>query len=61
MVAQSASVQALLVTGVKPSFLFWERVYTKVTEEREAIWLVRSIQQTTITFSSEICKSGQLL
>lgn len=61
MVAQSASLQALVPTGVKPSFLFWERLYTKVTEEREAIWFVRAIQQATITFSSEIRKSEHLL
>lgn len=61
MVAQSTSLQALVATGAKPSFLFWERLYTKVTEEREAVWLVRAIQQATITFSSEIPKSEQLL
>jgi len=61
MAAQSPSLQALVATGAKPSFLFWERLYTKVTEEREAVWLVRAIQQATITFSSEIRKSEQLL
>jgi len=60
MVAQSPALQALVATGAKPSFLFWERVYTKVTEEQEAIWLVRALQQVTITFSSEIRKSEQL-
>lgn len=61
MVAQSTPLQALAATGPRPPFLFWERLYTKVTEEREAIWLVRAIQQATITFSSEIRKSEQLL
>jgi hypothetical protein len=61
MVAQSTSLQALVATSPKPSFLFWERVYTKVTEEQEAIWFVRAIQQATIAFSSDIRKSEQLL
>lgn len=60
MVAQSTALQALVATGAKPSFLFWERVYTKVTEEQEAIWLVRALQQATVTFSSEIRNSEQL-
>lgn len=59
-VAQSTTLQALVATGTKPSFLFWERVYTKVTEEQEAIWLVRALQQVAITFSSEIRRSEQL-
>jgi hypothetical protein len=61
MVAQSTALQALVASGAKPSFLFWERVYTKVTEEQEAIWLVRALQQATIIFSSEIRKSEHLL
>jgi len=60
MVAQSTSLQVIVATGAKPSFLFWERVYTKVTEEQEAIWLVRALQQATVAFSSEIRKSEQL-
>jgi hypothetical protein len=53
-------LQALVAAGAKPSFLFWERVYTKVTEEQEAIWVVRALQQATITFFSEIRKNEQL-
>ena len=34
---------AILATGIKPSFVFWDRVYRKITAEDE-IWLVRATQ-----------------
>ena len=59
MISQNATVQAIS-SPLKPSFLVWDKVYQKLTDVEEEIWLLRAIESTATFFSAELEKFEQL-
>ncbi|KAH9976102.1 ARM repeat-containing protein [Lactifluus volemus] len=44
----------------RPSFLVWDKVYQKLTDVEEEIWLLRAIESTATFFRAELEKFEQL-
>ena len=45
---------------MKPSFLLWDRIYQKITDEDEERWLLRAIDVSLLYFSEELSKNENL-
>ncbi|CEG70748.1 hypothetical protein RMATCC62417_06588 [Rhizopus microsporus] len=45
--------QQLLQTSPKPSYLLWDRIYTKATPADEGIWLIRALSNVCLNESKE--------
>lgn len=56
---RNATVQSLLASGAKPSFLLWERVYQKLAETDDQVWLLRAGEAVLSFYKAEIMKSEQ--
>jgi len=48
------------VIGAKQSFLLWDKVYQKITDEGEEKWLLRAIDACLQYFPTELSKSEAL-
>lgn len=46
--------------GARQSFLLWDRVYQKITDEVEEHWLLRAIDASLLYFSEELSKNEVL-
>lgn len=56
---RNAALQSLIATGAKPSFLLWEKVYQKLAEPEDQVWLLRAGEAVLEFHKSEILKSEQ--
>ena len=56
---RNATVQSLLATGAKPSFLLWEKVYQKLAEAEDQVWLLRAGEAVLSFYKDEMMKSEQ--
>jgi len=54
------SLQALSATGTKPSFLLWDKVYVKVTDAEDQLWLLRACEAVFSFFASDLKKNETL-
>lgn len=50
----------LALTGSKPSFLVWDKVYTKLTTADEEFWLARALACAFTQGQSDLAKNGTL-
>ncbi|THG98438.1 hypothetical protein EW026_g3754 [Hermanssonia centrifuga] len=55
----NATVQSVLSTGSKPSFLLWEKVYQKLSDSDDERWLLRASEQVLSSFEAELMKKEQ--
>ncbi|PSR76114.1 hypothetical protein PHLCEN_2v8664 [Hermanssonia centrifuga] len=55
----NATVQSVLSTGSKPSFLLWEKVYQKLSDSEDERWLLRASEQVLSSFEAELLKKEQ--
>lgn len=46
--------------GAKQSFLLWDRVYQKITDEEEEIWFLSAIEASLLYFSEVLSKDEAL-
>lgn len=53
-------IQSLSVAAPKSSFLLLDKVYQKVSDAEELIWLLRAIQTTIPFLSEELSKNAPL-
>ncbi|KAG7441044.1 ARM repeat-containing protein [Guyanagaster necrorhizus] len=53
-VARNPVIQAITSSSAKPSFLLSERVYQKLTDSEDELWLLRAIEAVIRFFSQEI-------
>jgi hypothetical protein len=53
-------VSSIGSVGTKQSFLLWDRVYQKITDEEDEIWLLRAIETSLFYFSEELSKDEAL-
>ncbi|GJE94641.1 ARM repeat-containing protein [Phanerochaete sordida] len=59
VVSRNATLQGLLTSGAKPSFLLWEKVYQKLAEPEDQAWLLRAGEAVLSFYKSDIVKSEQ--
>ena len=58
-VLRNATVQTI-ISPSKPSFLVWDKVYQKLTDDEEETWLLRAVESTATFFSAEVAEAEQL-
>ncbi|KXN82440.1 Translational activator gcn1 [Leucoagaricus sp. SymC.cos] len=60
MISKNAVIGAIATSSAKPSFLLWDRVYQKVTEETEEKWLLRALEVSLKYFQKDLKKNAVL-
>lgn len=60
VISGNTSIQALTALGAKPSFLLNDKVYTKVTDPKDQIWLLRACEAFTKYFTQDLEKNEAL-
>lgn len=60
VISKNATITAIATSSVKPSFLLWDKVYQKVTEESEEKWLLRVVEVALRHFQKDLKKSDVL-
>ncbi|TCD64479.1 translational activator of GCN4 [Steccherinum ochraceum] len=59
LISQNTSIQSLLNTGAKASFLLWDKVYQKLSDAEEESWLLRSAERTFLYFKTQLSQNAQ--
>lgn len=54
--SRSVTVDVLVGTTTKPSFLIWDKVYQKLSDADDARWLLRATHLALPTLVSELVK-----
>jgi hypothetical protein len=58
--SRNTSVDVLIGTPTKPSFLIWEKVYQKIDDAEEALWLLRAAELAIDKLQSELVNNQNL-
>ena len=56
IISRSVTVELLMGTSAKPSFLIWDKVYQKLSEAEDARWLLRATDLAVPRLESELVK-----
>ncbi|KAF8911690.1 armadillo-type protein [Gymnopilus junonius] len=59
-IAQNATISAITSNSAKQSFLLWDKVYQKVTDEEDERWLLKACDAARTHFSIELGKHEAL-
>ncbi|KAH8103551.1 armadillo-type protein [Cristinia sonorae] len=59
VVTQNALLQSLLNTGAKPSFVLWDKVYQKLTDADDEVWLLRASERTFLFYNAQLSQNSQ--
>ena len=59
VLAQNVVLQSLLNTGAKPSFILWDKVYQKLTDVEDEVWLLRASEQTFRFYGAQLNQNAQ--
>ncbi|KAF8161530.1 armadillo-type protein [Crassisporium funariophilum] len=59
-ITQNPVIAAIAVSSVKQSFLLWDKVYQKLSDEDDEKWLLRACETSLQYFASELSKSDAL-
>jgi len=59
-VTRNTSIEVIIGTQAKPSFLISERIYQKVTDAEEEIWLLRTLNLALLRMKNELDASEQM-
>ncbi|KAL4249154.1 TOG domain-containing protein [Abortiporus biennis] len=57
VISRSVSMQSLLATGSKPSFLLWDKVYQKLSDVEDETWLLHANVQLLATFNAQLSQN----
>lgn len=57
---RNTSIEVIIGTQAKPSFLISERIYQKVTDAEEEIWLLRTLNLALLRMKNELDASEQM-
>jgi hypothetical protein len=60
VIAKNTTIQALRSTSTKPSFLLWDRVYQKLTDDEDQEWLLRASEVAMVFLKDVSLKNEQL-
>ncbi|KAJ3552008.1 hypothetical protein NM688_g4384 [Phlebia brevispora] len=55
---RNTNIQSLLNAGAKPSFLLWDKVFQKVNDVQDEIWLLHAGEEVISFFAPELLKKG---
>lgn len=54
------TADVLMGTSTKPSFLIWDKIYQKLSEPEDALWLLRAADLAVPRLESELLKHQNL-
>ncbi|KAF9234000.1 armadillo-type protein [Melanogaster broomeanus] len=60
VVSRSTSADILVGTSTKPSFLIWDKVYQRIHDPEEELWLLRAAELAVDKLQSELFKNQNL-
>ena len=60
VISGNPTIQSLSAAAPKPSFLFLDKVYQKLSDEVELNWLLRAVQSTIPYLSEDLSKNDLL-
>ncbi|KAI6117782.1 armadillo-type protein [Pisolithus croceorrhizus] len=60
LVARNTSVETVVGTPTKPSFLIWEKVYQRLGDAEEEMWLLRCLDLVVGHFETQLLKNENL-
>ncbi|KAG2121247.1 armadillo-type protein [Suillus clintonianus] len=60
IITRNASIEVLTGTQAKPSFLISDKIYQKLTDTEDEIWLLRAVNLSLFRLKNELAKSEQL-
>jgi hypothetical protein len=60
LIAGNATIQSLASISTRPAFLFWEKVYQKLTDADDEIWLLRASEAALAHLKTDLAKNEQL-
>ena len=58
-ISRIANIQTLLGSTAKPSFLLWEKVYTKLSSEEDEKWFLRALDEAYKVLAPELKKKDR--
>lgn len=58
--ARNTSIEILTGTQAKPSFFISDKIYSKLTDAEEEIWLLRAVNLSLFRMKDELDKHEQL-
>lgn len=59
-ISRNAAVQSLSSSSNKPSFLFWDKIFQKLTDPDDEIWLLRACEGALSYLKSDLAKNELL-
>ena len=57
---KNPTLQSLSQAGAKPSFVLWDKVYLKLTDQQDEVWLIRTAEVVVLRLRDEL-KKGEAL
>ncbi|KAG1832884.1 armadillo-type protein [Suillus subalutaceus] len=60
IIARNVSIEALTGTQAKPSFIISDKIYQKLTDVEDELWLLRAANLSLFRLKNELAKSDQL-
>ncbi|KAG1734519.1 armadillo-type protein [Suillus lakei] len=60
IIARNASIEVLTGTQAKPSFIISDKIYQKLTDVEDEVWLLRAVNLSLFRLKNELSKSEQL-
>ncbi|KAG1774599.1 armadillo-type protein [Suillus placidus] len=60
IIARNTSIEVLTGTQAKPSFIISDKIYQKLTDVEDELWLLRAVNLSLFRLKNELAKSEQL-
>ncbi|KAF9012742.1 armadillo-type protein [Cyathus striatus] len=60
LIAKNPTINAITTSTAKQPFLFWDKVYQKVTEAEDEKWLLNACEASLVYFKSDLTKNETL-
>jgi hypothetical protein len=60
LVMGNTVIQSLASVSAKPTFLFWDKVYQKLTDTDDEIWLLRASDSALVYLKADLAKNEHL-
>ncbi|KAI0366693.1 ARM repeat-containing protein [Pilatotrama ljubarskyi] len=57
VISRNATLQSITAASPKPSFLLWDKVYQKLSDEEEERWLLRAIEAVLPSFRDDFLRN----
>lgn len=59
-VSRNPNLASITSSTTKPSFLLWDKVYQKITESEDEMWLLRACDASLVFYQNEFAKNETL-